>query len=81
MRNLKKLPASLLLTLALTLPAFAGIIECPVQLTPPDSPATIQTGPNVGADSAEAEGFEPEGDESLLGAALTLLQGVALTLF
>jgi hypothetical protein len=82
MRNLKKLPASLLLTIAFALPAFGGVIECPVTGTPPpDSPAMFQPGPTLEAAPEEPEGFAPEDDKSLFEVTLDLLRGVALTLF
>jgi hypothetical protein len=81
MRNLKKLPASLSLTIAFALPAFGGVIECPVPGPPPESPAMFEQGPTVEPAPGTPGGLTPESDKSLLEATLDLLQGVALTLF
>ncbi len=72
MSNLKKLFAAVVLTLALALPAFAGVIDCGVTTPPPpppSSPATAESEMTHNTGSGEATA-----DDSLMKAALNLLE-------
>ena len=66
MKKLKKLSASVVVAFALTTPAFAGVIECP--LTPAQTtPARIQCDPAVEAVSTGGGSTESEDNNSLTG--------------
>lgn len=81
MKKLKKLSALVVVTLALIIPAFAGVIECPAPAPPPPSPAMSQSDTNIDATSTESVSAESKEGNSLIETVLNLLEGVILTLF
>jgi hypothetical protein len=82
MNNLKKLCVSVVVTLALVVPAFAGVIECPVPAPlRHSSTARKQSDSTFAAASTEAGSEEPGHDESLTEAAFSLLETIMLALF
>lgn len=84
MKNLKQLGAAVVLTLALTLPAFAGEITTMVMPPPPASPASATTQGEISTTVAGQITTMNEGEistpvasaDSVTGIALNLLQSV-----
>lgn len=77
MRSFQRLGAAFVLACALTLPAFAGVMETGMGVAsppPPPAPATTRGGMDTGPGVAENAG------DSLTEAVLSLLEGV-LALF
>lgn len=76
MKSAQRLGAAFVLTCALTLPAFAGIMDTGSGIAPPPPPTspTTQDDMDTGSGVADAAG------DSLTGAVLSLLEGV-LALF
>lgn len=79
MKNLRPLSAAFVLTLALTMPAFAGDIHTMVAAPPPPAPASITTegviSTGVAGQDSTGSGEASAGD-SIAGLALSLLQSV-----
>ena len=73
MKNLGNFFAALALTLALTLPAAAGVIDCPI------APTTEGVTADSAGQKSDGSG-EAETDGSLMGYALSLIEGL-LSLF
>ena len=78
MRKLRQLSIAVLLALMLCVPAFAGIVDCPPEPTPPPPASAMATG-IVDTPLSDAQPVTPATDP-LVDVALSLLQG-ALSLF
>jgi hypothetical protein len=80
MKNLRKLCASLVLTLALVFPAFAGDIQCPGVINPPPPPQQSSVTGEMGTPGASATGEIPGPGvvalDPVADAALSLLQSI-----
>ncbi len=83
MKNFQRLCASVVLTLALSLPAFAGDMDCGVAPPPPPAPASASTQGGIETPRGDMDGGSGStatAGDSIMEAALRLLQNV-LSLF
>lgn len=76
MKTLRTLCAAVVLTLALTTAAFAGVISTPVAPPPPSETTSATTEGNISTMSVESE--EAAGSNSVTETALNLLQSLLL---